>query len=80
MLATEQQSSPGILFEGGTSTVLHLQCPKDRGTLAAAGASLVCGVCGMTYPVIGGVPVLINDASSVFAVGDYLSGEGYEGA
>lgn len=79
MLPTEQQSSPRILREGSASAILHLQCPRDRGMLAGAGESLVCNLCGTTYPVIAGVPVLINDASSVFAVGDYLRGGGYEG-
>lgn len=57
-----------------------LTCPHDAETLRDDSASLVCGACGRSYPVVGGVPVLIRDGVSAFAVADYVSAEGYEGA
>ena len=38
-----------------------LRCPSCHANIAAdAGESLVCTGCGTKYPVVGGVPVLIN--------------------
>ncbi len=49
-----------------------LRCPCARkGPLRVAGAGLVCQ-CGENFPVVDGVPVLINDSNSVFARSDYL--------
>ena len=55
---------------------VKLCCPRDGAVLQDG---LRCDVCGTVYPVVGGVPVLINDANSVFAVSDYLQGAGYVG-
>lgn len=79
MPSAERKYDVAILSQGGLVAALHLRCPKDRGALAENGESLRCGHCGAAYPVVGGVPILINDASSVFAIGDYLDGAGYEG-
>lgn len=59
-----------------------LHCPRDRAPLRAEdSSSLRCPDCGTRFPVVGGVPVLINDAASVFAVADYAAQDtGYEGA
>ena len=57
----------------------RLACPKDRGALEAEGAALRCRTCGTLYPVVNGVPVLIDDERSVFAIEDYVGGAGYEG-
>jgi len=67
-----------------TATVLlrgaPLACPRDGGTLRADGQTLHCAACGAAYPVVGGVPVLINDDESVFAIADYLGDQSYTGA
>ncbi|GAB4013631.1 Trm112 family protein [Nocardioides ultimimeridianus] len=36
-------------------------CPDCRGTVAPAGDELVCGTCGLAYPVVDGIPVLLVD-------------------
>lgn len=54
-----------------TDTLLALlRCPGCRGSLRAAGDVLRCLSCGTPYPVVDGVPVLINDAQSVFRAAD----------
>jgi len=55
-------------------------CPKDRGALLAYDKILKCRLCGSVFPVVGDVPILINDENSVFAVADYVESAGYEGA
>src|SRR5204863_4784805 len=48
-----------------------LRCPACGGTLAVEGDSLVCeGKCGARYPIVGGVPLLINEANSIFTIAD----------
>jgi len=55
-------------------------CPAcHRGRLAEEGDGLVCHACGQRYPVVRGVPILINDQNSVFAIADYCGDQSYEG-
>lgn len=55
-------------------------CPRDRGCLAVGDGSLNCTSCGTRFPIVNGVPVLINDENSVFAVSDYQGPADYVGA
>lgn len=57
-----------------------LACPRDHAPLSADGATLRCQRCQASYPVVGGIPVLIDDANSVFAIGDYARDTAYQGA
>jgi uncharacterized protein YbaR (Trm112 family) len=40
-----------------------LRCPADGGALRAEGDRLACAGCGRSYPVAGGVPVLLAEAA-----------------
>lgn len=55
-------------------------CPADHMELRRDGDALACVACGMRYPVIGGVPVLIRDEASAFAIADYAAQAGFQGA
>jgi SAM-dependent methyltransferase len=57
----------------------RLRCPRDRAALRPEAHLLRCPACRTAYPVVGGVPVLIADENSVFAIADYLDGPGYAG-
>ena len=57
----------------------RLCCPRDRSPLLQGAAALNCPRCGQDYPVLNGVPVLIADEASVFAVADYVDAAGYAG-
>lgn len=57
-----------------------LVCPKDRGSLLERDGALECVACGHVFPIVRGVPILINDANSVFAIADYTQSSGYQGA
>lgn len=57
----------------------RLRCPRDGAALRAEVNRLSCPACRTAYPVLGGVPVLIADEHSVFAIADYLDGQGYAG-
>ncbi|MBS7812020.1 methyltransferase domain-containing protein [Roseococcus pinisoli] len=59
---------------------IPLHCPGDGQPLMPGASTLFCTHCGKSYPVISGIPVLIHDERSVFAVADYTEGPGYEGA
>ena len=41
-----------------------LRCPICRGTLSSEGSRLACEGCARTYPVEGGVPVLVAEAAA----------------
>lgn len=62
------------------ASLYRYRCPVDRGPLRADGAALVCGACAAAFPVVRGVPVLINDANSVFRRSDFTSDDAYAGA
>jgi SAM-dependent methyltransferase len=49
----------------------RLCCPVCRGKLLSKEDSLRCTDCGTNFPVINGIPVLINDANSVFSITDF---------
>jgi len=69
MQQTFQTDSPAP----STSVPVGYCCPRcHRGALAARQAAYYCEFCERSYPVVNGVPVLINDANSVFALTDYL--------
>lgn len=75
-------SSPATLAAPTRDTPAHLRfcCPADHAALAPVPAGLSCASCGTVYPVVNGVPVLLNEANSVFRISDYTGGRAYAGA
>ncbi|MGG5886971.1 methyltransferase domain-containing protein [Falsiroseomonas sp. HC035] len=59
---------------------IALHCPRDGTPLRTEAANLRCPVCGTAFPVVRGIPVLIHDERSVFAIADYAGAEAYTGA
>jgi uncharacterized protein YbaR (Trm112 family) len=55
-------------------------CPADKHPLAPAGDKLLCSSCSRHYPIIRGIPILINEPESVFRIADYETKEAYQGA
>lgn len=55
-------------------TQLALRCPVCGTRLSLVGLQLECdnARCKQHFPIVGGIPVLINDASSVFCINDYV--------
>lgn len=45
-----------------------LRCPVCKNALGEQGACLECTVCGRSWPVADGTPILINEANSVFRI------------
>lgn len=61
-----------------SSRVLEsLRCPACAAPLDRSDREFLCqsSACGCRYPVVGGVPVLIDEQSSVVEIRDYLHGE-----
>lgn len=54
----------------------RLRCPSCHDELEVADGVLTCckGACGSTFPVVGGVPILICEDRSVFSVANYVEG------
>jgi SAM-dependent methyltransferase/uncharacterized protein YbaR (Trm112 family) len=52
----------------------QLRCPVCRGTLESEDGRLVCRApaCRTSFPVVEGIPVLINDRNSVFSMDDFV--------
>ena len=48
-------------FTFDSSVVNQLACPACLGDLRLEEIRLVCAVCGRTYPVVDGIPVLIAE-------------------
>lgn len=57
----------------------RLRCPRDHALLRGGAQALRCPACGTSYPVVDGVPVLIAEENSAFALADYMGGGGYAG-
>ena len=69
-----------LATQGGSSPRREFVCPKDRASLLQGADALECTKCGTRFPIVNGVPVLINDENSVFAIADYEIESGYMGA
>jgi SAM-dependent methyltransferase len=54
-------------------------CPADKQTLIQQGDRLACTVCHRQFPIVRGIPVLINDNASVFRISDYQTQDAYQG-
>jgi SAM-dependent methyltransferase len=53
-----------------------LRCPACRGTLSRSpGETLECAGCGRRYPIVGGIPVLVDETRSVFSIGGFVTRE-----
>src|ERR1700687_606502 len=63
----------------GELNALSMICPIDQGPLTSAETELTCQKCGMVFPTVDGIPILIDDENSVFARADYQSIGGYIG-
>ena len=55
-------------------------CPADKNILIQQGDRLTCTDCKRQFPIVRGIPVLINDSASVFRVSDYQTQDAYQGA
>ena len=55
-----------------------LRCPVCRAGLRQAGEYFACASpdCGARFPVVDGIPVLLNEQSSVFTIDDVVSSRG----
>jgi len=52
----------------------HLVCPICKDRLSLVDESFLCAnKCGVRFPIVDGVPILINDRSSVFSIDDFLA-------
>lgn len=52
-----------------------LRCPRCRAVLGDEGDLLVCAeqACGYRYPIVDGIPVLIDERASIFRIADYTA-------
>lgn len=77
-------ASPRIDGTQGYTATLHLKsgfaCPVDKNILVRQDEGLTCTNCNRHFPVVRGVPVLINDSASVFRISDYQTQDAYQGA
>jgi SAM-dependent methyltransferase len=49
-----------------------LRCPRCGGNLERVAEELRCTNCGQRYPVVSGVPILIDDRASAFRIEDFV--------
>ncbi len=53
-----------------------LACPVCKARLKSCGESVVClsAACGRPFPLVAGIPVLINEERSIFTIDDFVKG------
>lgn len=49
-----------------------LCCPACKSSLRERGSQLACTSCKEVYPIVDGIPVLLNEANSLFPINDYV--------
>jgi len=54
----------------------QLRCPACRHNLHIKESRFRCNskACGSEFPLVNGIPILIHDQNSVFAIADFLQG------
>jgi SAM-dependent methyltransferase len=51
-----------------------LRCPACHGSVAGGADEWRCrGECGAVFPIVDGIPILIDEAASVFALSDFVA-------
>lgn len=70
--------APTVAVMPGGLTTADLRCPATGAPLSLRDGALVAvGVVPeRVYPIVGGVPVLIDDDTSLFCVADFMAAEG----
>lgn len=64
----------------GARDASSYRCPcPTKSAVSADQTGYRCDTCGKHFPVIGGIPVFIDDETSVFATQDYVGGSAYAG-
>jgi SAM-dependent methyltransferase len=58
------------------SLAAALRCPVCKAPLDRRSEEFACrnGACSATFPIVGGIPILLNEAHSIFSIDDYLLG------
>lgn len=51
-----------------------MRCPTCHHSIILHGGALKCISCDAAYPIVNGVPVVLNEANSVFRTEEYLTG------
>ena len=71
--------APRSILTSGVAEALR--CPVCRSLLRGGGERLECtrDGCGASFRVVDGVPVLINESSSVFPIADIVAGRSFHG-
>jgi len=76
-LAEERPGTMGLQsFQVGAMKITvvlqeRLICPHCRAPLYPLGESFVCKNCGNDYPVVGGIPILIDESACGFRISSY---------
>ncbi|MGV8084613.1 MAG: methyltransferase domain-containing protein [Coriobacteriia bacterium] len=70
-MSVSESVAPGLRISN--ETVDLLRCPACRSRLEKAGDALICSdaACSRHFPIIHGVPVLINENNSLFSIDDF---------
>ena len=55
--------------------VAAMRCPVCHTAVTLHGEGMACTGCELTFPIVQGVPVVLNESNSVFRVAEYVSGE-----
>jgi SAM-dependent methyltransferase/uncharacterized protein YbaR (Trm112 family) len=51
-----------------------MRCPVCHAQVSHSAESLTCSACSRLYPIVQGVPIIINEADSVFRIDEYTGG------
>lgn len=55
-----------------TIETAFLCCPRCKKTVIKKGNSFRCSTCGQIFPIIGNIPVLINEKNTLFKIKDFV--------
>ncbi|MCC5870718.1 MAG: methyltransferase domain-containing protein [Gammaproteobacteria bacterium] len=70
------QENEGTAVLASLEKAASLVCPVCHSEFRSDSNQLICksSTCGKSYPILDGIPILINESLSVFRIADYTSG------
>lgn len=71
----EASVSPPPVLRLGPDTLAAMRCPSCHDHVVLHDGRLKCISCDAAFPIVHGVPVVLNESNSVFRAEEYLSGE-----
>ncbi len=68
-------ASPAPSTKLAPEIIAAMRCPVCHGSLSTQAENLACSTCSALFPLINGIPIVLNEPNSVFRAEEFRSGQ-----